>query len=589
MKKIKTLSLLIFFSLVVAALLQGQAQAASLPQGETGGDRVWRKYLVRYLHVSTSHNTIGAVSYLDHALLNNNPDAIFFVTQNLNAGGGFSATLNEHHIGVWYHSAAGYWAIVNQDSASMPIGSDYNIFIPDYTSDRIFVHTASGANSSGNSTFIDNPLANGNPDALVFVTQAVNPGGGTEYTNDHAVGVWYSNADEQWLIFNEDGATMQANRSFFVMVEPANPTLNRSFVHTAEASTILGGSTFTDHPEINHDPHALIMVTQIWNPGGSGGVYNDYAFATTYNPLEDKWAIVNLAPGSAPDMTQNASFNVMILPGEDDFSLHTSRASNISGFTTEWDSQINYLSNSLALFTRKSYRGSSLFLSQPLGIQHGFSDGFWKIFYQDLATPFPENAQFNLLIPNMDAGVFIHKAHNNNTFLNSTFIEHPLTDNIEEAIVFVTQVYNPGGTPTGIPNDHVVGVWYDGSEEKWAVFNQDLAYMPLGAAFNIFIPLPGPNVFVHDANAGNTDGSVTYISNLGLNNNPYASVLVTQNWNPGGTGGVYNPSPIYTAYDPVKEQWLIGNENGTAIPDGASFNVYLQLTPIQSFIPLFSY
>ena len=589
MKKIRIFYLLIFFSLFGAALFQGQAQAASLPQGETGGDRVFRKSLVRYLHVSTDDNTIAAATYLDHPALNENPNAIFFVTQNLNAGGGFSGTINAYHIGVWYNTPAGRWAIVNQDNDNIPVGSDYNVFIPDYTSDRIFVHTVTGANSSGNSTFIDNPVANGDPDALVFITQAVNPGGGTVYTNNHAVGVWYSNADEQWLIFNQDGAAMQDNRSFFVMVEPPNPSLNRTFVHTAEASTILGGSTFIDHPEINKDPHALIMVTQNWNPGGSGGVYNDYAFSTTYNPLEDKWAIVNLAPGATPDMTENASFNVMILPGEDDFSPHTSQAANISGYATELDADINYLRYSPAFFTRKAALGSSLFMTQPLGFEYDLGPARWRIIHQDMATPFPENAHFNVLIPNMDAGVFVHQVSSANKVANWSYLKHPITDNNEDAIIFINQVYNPGGTPSGTQNNHPVGVWYSGSADQWSIFNQDLASMPLGAAFNVLIPLPGPNVFVHDANAGNTDGSVTYMDRPGLTGNPYASVLVTQNWNPGGTSGVYNPSPVYTAYDPVKELWLIGNENGAAIPDGASFNVYFQLTPIQSFIPLFSY
>ena len=283
-------------------------------------------------------------------------------------------------------------------------------------------------------------------------------------------------------------------------------------------------------------------------------------------------------------MTEDTSFNVMILPGEDDFSDHTSRPENINGYSTVLDSEINYLSHSLALFTRYSTMGSSLFLNTSLGLDFGPS--VWRIFHQDLSTPFPDNAQFDLLIPNMDAGVFIHRARSTNIIGNWSVIEHPLTDQNEDAIIFIAQVYNPGGVNPGTSNNHVVGVWYDGA--NWAVYNQDSASMPSGSAFNVFIPLPGPNVFTHQANPGNSNANLTYLDHPDLNGNPYVSLLLTQNWNPGGIGGVYNDSPVYTAYDTESGRWVIGNERQSPIPEGSSFNVFFKDTPETSFLPLFS-
>ncbi|MBU1877357.1 MAG: hypothetical protein KJ734_00240, partial [Chloroflexi bacterium] len=40
-----------------------------------------------------------------------------------------------------------------------------------------FVHTTTAANTSGNYTYIDHPLTNNNPNAIVLVTQNWNPGG----------------------------------------------------------------------------------------------------------------------------------------------------------------------------------------------------------------------------------------------------------------------------------------------------------------------------------------------------------------------------------------------------------------------------
>ncbi|HEY6907687.1 MAG TPA: T9SS type A sorting domain-containing protein, partial [Ignavibacteriaceae bacterium] len=56
------------------------------------------------------------------------------------------------------------------------------------------------------------------------------------------------------------------------------------------------------------------------------------------------------------------------------------------------------------------------------------------------------------------------------------------------AIFFITQNWNPpaGG---GIYNNAATGVWYDGSH--WAVFNQDISAMPVGAAFNVYLASDG--------------------------------------------------------------------------------------------------
>ncbi|MCA1740779.1 MAG: hypothetical protein LC740_18750, partial [Actinobacteria bacterium] len=53
------------------------------------------------------------------------------------------------------------------------------------------------------------------------------------------------------------------------------------------------------------------------------------------------------------------------------------------------------------------------------------------------------------------------------------------------AVLYVTQNWNPGGREGGTYNDHPVGVWYDTNREKWAIFNQDRAAIPEGAAFNV--------------------------------------------------------------------------------------------------------
>ena len=74
---------------------------------------------------------------------------------------------------------------------------------------------------------------------------------------------------------------------------------------------------------------------------------------------------------------------------------------------------------------------------------------------------------------------FTHRATSGNTTSNSTYIDHPLTNQEPDAILLVTQVWEPD---VDVVVNHPTGVWYDSNRGgRWAIFNQDLAPMPEGA------------------------------------------------------------------------------------------------------------
>ncbi len=81
--------------------------------------------------------------------------------------------------------------------------------------------------------------------------------------------------------------------------------------------------------------------------------------------------------------------------------------------------------------------------------------------------------------------VFVHRATPENISANSTYLDNPLLNGNPNAVLYVTQNWNPGGREGGTYNDHPVDVWYDTNREKWAIFNQDRAAIPEGAAFNV--------------------------------------------------------------------------------------------------------
>jgi hypothetical protein len=124
-------------------------------------------------------------------------------------------------------------------------------------------------------------------------------------------------------------------------------------------------------------------------------------------------------------------------------------------------------------------------------------------------------------------------------------------------------------TPAGA---HNIGVWYDEEVRRWAIFNQDLADMEEGTSFDVHVPSEGA-AFVHRATAENTAEDETYLNDSFTNANPDVPPSVTQNWNPGGFGGTYNDHPVGVRYDTEARQWVVFNEDGEAMPEGADFNV----------------
>jgi hypothetical protein len=84
--------------------------------------------------------------------------------------------------------------------------------------DAAFVHHATSENIAQNSTYLDNPLTNGNPNVILYVTQNWNPGAGAGIYNDHPIGVWYDSNAQRWAIFNQDREAMPEGAAFNVAV-----------------------------------------------------------------------------------------------------------------------------------------------------------------------------------------------------------------------------------------------------------------------------------------------------------------------------------------------------------------------------------
>jgi serine/threonine protein kinase len=252
------------------------------------------------------------------------------------------------------------------------------------------------------------------------------------------------------------------------------------FVQQATPATIRRNYTIIDNPLTNGNPNALLMVAQNWNPGDGNGTYNNHPVGVWYNGT------------------------------------------------------------------------------------------YWSIFNQDLAPMTPQ-ACFNVLVLSQSSSAFVQVATPQNSADNYTVIDNPLTNGNPDAIVMVTQNWNPSGSRSGTYNNHPIGVWYTPSG-KWSIFNQDRAPINPQVAFNVQILNPSPAAFVHQTTSSNIGDDYTFFNNAVTDGNANAFVLVTQNWNPQGRGGIYNSHEVGVWYT-RSGNWAIFNVDYAPLPLQSSFNI----------------
>lgn len=154
---------------------------------------------------------------------------------------------------------------------------------------------------------------------------------------------------------------------------------------------------------------------------------------------------------------------------------------------------------------------------------------------------------------------FVHTATPANSFYDYTefYYDEP------SAVFTVTPNWNSGGSFGGVYDNHPIGVFFSGG--YWCIFNQDGTPIPIGASFNVF---GGSGYFVQTATSTNSSSDYTKIDTPSLNFQPTMRMLVTPTWK-----GVYDNHPIGVFYSLNDGHWYIFNQDYTAIPSGAAFNV----------------
>ena len=136
-------------------------------------------------------------------------------------------------------------------------------------SESALVHRATAGNIVNNSTYVNNRLINGDPDAFILVAQAGESGGDV---GTNPIGVWYPRyRGGKWAIFNQDLAPVSEGIAFEVVIlEGAG---RAAFVHRATAANTAENNTYIDHPltSANSGRVAMHLRTNSWSAQSRSG------------------------------------------------------------------------------------------------------------------------------------------------------------------------------------------------------------------------------------------------------------------------------------------------------------------------------
>jgi hypothetical protein len=132
-------------------------------------------------------------------------------------------------------------------------------------------------------------------------------------------------------------------------------------------------------------------------------------------------------------------------------------------------------------------------LEEAIGVWYSSALREWAVFNENQSAMPASNWYNVLVVPKASKSAFVQRAAARSTAGDHTFISSKLTYDNPKAIIQVTQVWNPGGSATGVYNADTVGVAYYKSKKQWAIFNEDKTRMPVGTPRSTAIPTTSPS------------------------------------------------------------------------------------------------
>jgi hypothetical protein len=253
-----------------------------------------------------------------------------------------------------------------------------------------------------------------------------------------------------------------------------------TFLHRVH-NAVPGTYNEIDNASVNNLSSHFLQLTSNWNPDGSPGLYDNHPSGVYYNAVSGRWTLRDEDLVAIPN---DARFNVFV-PAYGFGNLdHIVTAGNIAGFATSVSAGgLDNQPNRILLATRDSQDPDASLYDDP----HPFGvfyfaiggSGNWFVSHLD-STPMNAGGGYHVYWQEPSANAFIHTATAGNSAGDFTVIDHPLLNGHRCARFQATQ-----GTGGDTFNAHQVGVYYNGN--RWAIFNQDMAAIPLNTQFHVVV------------------------------------------------------------------------------------------------------
>ncbi len=239
---------------------------------------------------ATAANTSGYITYIPSGYGFHSYDPI--VVNQL-----FTSTYDPHPLGVWFDSFSQQWTIFNEDLTSIPLGTSF-IVTNFCTNQGTTTFTATASNVSGDMMLIDNPLTNGNPNAVVYATQDW-----TGTYNAREIGVYYNASAAKWAIYNLDLSPMPVGASFEALL--ASSSTSTLTISASASNTVAGYMVYINDARFNNHPYMEPLLAQLYPNTlcikGGCPVINNHPVGVWYDSSAGRWVIYNVDRANIPD------------------------------------------------------------------------------------------------------------------------------------------------------------------------------------------------------------------------------------------------------------------------------------------------
>jgi hypothetical protein len=235
-----------------------------------------------------------------------------------------------------------------------------------------------------------------------------------------------------------------------------------AFLHQTSSANIVGYISYLDHPDLNQNPAATVVVTHVYNPPNGDPRVFDHPVGVVYNSSIDRWGIFM---EDATPMPEKVAFHVTAAQG----FMHT--AATPDGHTSVIEHPFLDGNPGVVVQVTQRLNPGGAFNPHPVGAVFDEALGRWRVANLDGAA-LPANASFNIAFSHGTAMSHWAEAppfHSSDRLK----LRNPALARQPDALVNVTAT---GGSSN-------VGVSFDGS--GWWVYNEDGRPIAPGTRYHV--------------------------------------------------------------------------------------------------------